>query len=59
MDYCSLKDFFKDLEVYEAILDEEMKEFKTCTIDPIWDLREDLQFWLGENRERLLIGELS
>ncbi|KAK3740895.1 hypothetical protein QZH41_013404 [Actinostola sp. cb2023] len=36
-----------------------MKEFKTCTIDPIWDLREDLQFWLGENRERLLIGEVD
>lgn len=54
----TLKSFFKDLEVYEDILKEETQEFKKCTIDPIKDLQEDLQFWLSENRERLLFGKL-
>ncbi|KXJ15267.1 coiled-coil domain-containing protein 148 [Exaiptasia diaphana] len=58
LNHTSLKEFFHDLEIYEGILDEEMNEFKKCTVDPIWDLREDLQFWLGENRERLLMGDV-
>jgi hypothetical protein len=57
LDYCVLKTFFKDLEIYEEILREEIKVFKKCTIDPVKDLQEDLQFWLGENRERLILGE--
>jgi len=57
LDYTNLKEFYQDLEVYEGILNEEIAEFKKCTIDPVWDLREDLQYWLGENRERLLMGK--
>lgn len=57
LDYTSLKEFFQDLELFEGILSEEAKEFKKCTVDPIWALREDLQYWLGENRERLLMGK--
>lgn len=59
LDSSTLKSFFKDLEIYEDILNEEIQEFKKCTIDPIKDLQEDLQFWLSENRERLLLGEYS
>ncbi|XP_032218323.2 coiled-coil domain-containing protein 148 [Nematostella vectensis] len=55
--YHSIVEFFRELEIYEDLLSEEMKDFKKKTVDPVWDLREDLQFWLGENRERLILGE--
>ncbi|EDO45780.1 predicted protein, partial [Nematostella vectensis] len=56
--YHSIVEFFRELEIYEDLLSEEMKDFKKKTVDPVWDLREDLQFWLGENRERLILGEI-
>lgn len=56
LDYSSIKEFFQDLEIYEEILSEDTNEFKKSTIQPLWDLREDLQFWLGENRDRILMG---
>ena len=59
LDYSSIKEFFKDLEIYEEILNEDTKEFKKNTIQPLWDLKEDVQFWLGENRDRLLMGKLA
>lgn len=59
LDYCSIKEFFKDLETYEEILSEDTREFKENTIQPLWDLREDLQFWVGENRDRILMGLAS
>lgn len=57
LDYSSIKEFFKDLETYEEILSEDTRKFKENTIQPLWDLREDLQFWVGENRDRILMGE--
>ena len=59
LDYSSIKEFFQDLETYEAILTEDTDAFKKSTIQPLWDLREDLQFWLGENRDRILMGQFS
>jgi len=56
LDYSSIKEFFQDLEIYEELLSEDTQEFKKNTIQPLWDLREDLQFWLGENRDRILMG---
>lgn len=56
LDYSSIKEFFQDLEIYEEILSEDTQEFKKSTIQPLWDLKEDLQFWLGENRDRILMG---
>ena len=57
LDYSSIKEFFQDLEIYEEVLSEDSTEFKKSTIQPLWDLREDLQFWLGENRDRILMGQ--
>ena len=54
--YCTIKEFFKELEVLESILNDDMKDFKKNTVEPLWDLREDVQFWLSENRERLIFG---
>ena len=59
LDYSSIKEFFQDLEIFEEILSEDMQEFKKNTIQPLWDLREDLQFWIGENRDRILMGQLT
>lgn len=59
LDYSSIKEFFQDLEIHDEILSEDTKEFKKNTIQPLWDLREDLQFWLGENRDRILMGQLT
>lgn len=56
LDYSSIKEFFQDLEIYEEVLSEDSTEFKKSTIQPLWDLREDLQFWLGENRDRIVMG---
>ena len=58
-DYCTIKEFFKELEILESILSDDIKDFKKNTIEPLWDLREDVQFWLGENRERLILGNLT
>ena len=55
-DYCAIKEFFQELEVFESILDDGMKDFKQNTVEPLWDLREDVQYWLSENRERLILG---
>lgn len=56
-DSSTIKDFFVELERYEQILAVDMMDFKENTIEPIWALREDMQFWLGENRDRLVLGK--
>lgn len=50
---CSL---FEDFEDFEASLDVEFSKFKTSTTEPVWNLREDLQYWLHENMEDLRMG---
>ena len=54
--FYSVKEFYQDLEIYDEILREDTQEFKKNTIQPLWDLREDLQFWIGENRDKILMG---
>ena len=38
------------------MLDVDLAAFKENTVEPVWALREDIQFWLGENRDRLILG---
>lgn len=56
LDPSSVKEFFQDLKIYEEIVSEDFQEFNKNTIQPLWDLREDLQFWIGENRDKILMG---
>lgn len=56
LDSSSVKEFFQDLKIYEDIISEDFQEFNKNTVQPLWDLREDLQFWIGENRDKILMG---
>lgn len=56
LDSSSVKGFFQDLKIYEEIVSEDFQEFNKNTVQPLWDLREDLQFWIGENRDKILMG---
>lgn len=56
LDSSSVKEFFQDLKIYEEIVSEDFQEFNKNTVQPLWDLREDLQFWIGENRDKILMG---
>ena len=56
LDSSSVKEFFQDLKIYEEIISEDFQEFNKNTVQPLWDLREDLQFWIGENRDKILMG---
>ncbi|OWF40924.1 coiled-coil domain-containing protein 148-like [Mizuhopecten yessoensis] len=47
---------YRDFEDYESKLDLDFGTFKTQTAEPIWELREDLQFWLHENMADLKMG---
>ncbi|XP_060080492.1 coiled-coil domain-containing protein 148-like [Ylistrum balloti] len=47
---------YQDFEDYESHLDQEFGKFKTQTAEPVWELREDLQFWLHENMSDLKMG---
>ncbi|XP_033762065.1 coiled-coil domain-containing protein 148-like [Pecten maximus] len=52
----SCTNMFQDFEDYESQLDQEFGKFKTQTAEPVWELREDLQFWLHENMSELKMG---
>lgn len=56
LDSSSVKEFFQDLKIYEDIISEDFQEFNKNTVQPLWDLREDLQFWIAENRDKILMG---
>ena len=49
-----MREFFQDLEIYNEILREDTQDKKN-TVQPLWDPREDLQFWIGENRDKILM----
>ncbi|XP_071157841.1 coiled-coil domain-containing protein 148-like isoform X2 [Mytilus edulis] len=38
------------------VIDIEFAKFKASTTQPVWNLREDLQYWLQENMEDLRMG---
>lgn len=48
---------YEHFDLYEASLDEEFAEFKMNTCDPVWNLREDLQFWIQDNHEGIRMGD--
>ena len=52
-----LKEFFNDVDAYEAMLQEDLHFFKKSTVEPIWDLKDDLEYWLSENRQKLIFGK--
>ncbi|ESO82475.1 hypothetical protein LOTGIDRAFT_169949 [Lottia gigantea] len=47
---------YKDFEYFQDSLNKEFEEFKKQTAEPIWNLREDLEYWLTENKTRLSEG---
>lgn len=54
-DLCS--QIYNDFEYHEAGLDSAFDAFKSDTADPVWNLRDDLRYWLSENREDLKLGD--
>ncbi|XP_078572645.1 coiled-coil domain-containing protein 148-like isoform X2 [Branchiostoma floridae x Branchiostoma japonicum] len=49
--------FFQECEAYNAMLSADTGDFKAATVDPVWDLREDLLYWLQEHAEAISQGE--
>lgn len=47
---------YEDFEDYQASLESDFSKFKQATTEPVWNLREDLQFWLQENMSDLKLG---
>ncbi|GFO50389.1 coiled-coil domain-containing protein 148-like [Plakobranchus ocellatus] len=53
-DICS--QIYKDFDYCDAGLSADFDAFKKATADPVWNLRDDLRYWLTENREELKLG---
>lgn len=47
---------YQEFEDYQSRLESEFTTFKQATTEPVWNLREDLQYWLKENLEDLRLG---
>ncbi|KAK3799506.1 hypothetical protein RRG08_052691 [Elysia crispata] len=47
---------YKDFDYCDAGLSADFGAFKKATVDPVWNLRDDLRYWLTENREDLKLG---
>ncbi|XP_033126936.1 coiled-coil domain-containing protein 148-like [Anneissia japonica] len=45
----SITMFMFDVEDYLEVLEKELKEFKSATLEPVWNLRDDLQAWMSQN----------
>ncbi|PVD29952.1 hypothetical protein C0Q70_09213 [Pomacea canaliculata] len=54
-DICS--HIYHDFEYQEASLSSAFDRFKQDTVEPVWNLRDDLRYWLTENREDLKLGD--
>ncbi|XP_065052658.1 coiled-coil domain-containing protein 148-like [Rhopilema esculentum] len=50
--------YFEITSLIEALKDNRA-DFQESTVQPIFDLREDLQYWVEENREKLILGIAS
>ncbi|XP_064647830.1 coiled-coil domain-containing protein 148-like [Lineus longissimus] len=46
-------------EDYENMLDSNFNDFKAATVDPVWNLREDLQFWMAKYQDEIKNEELA
>ena len=42
--------FFSEIDEYESNLEKEFADFKTNTVDPVWNLRDDLLYWMHQHR---------
>lgn len=47
---------YNDFDYFEAGLSSDFNAFKKATADPVWDLRDDLRYWLTEKREDVKYG---
>ncbi|CAL1528213.1 unnamed protein product [Lymnaea stagnalis] len=47
---------YKDFDYCDAALSSDFDGFKKNTVDPVWCMRDDLRYWLSENREELQYG---
>ncbi|XP_059177319.1 coiled-coil domain-containing protein 148-like isoform X2 [Physella acuta] len=47
---------YKDFDYMEASLSADLDGFKKNTCEPVWNMREDLKYWLAEKREDLKYG---
>lgn len=51
-----LNDLYFEITSMIEVMKDNRHEFQASTVQPLWDLREDLQFWMEENREKLILG---
>ncbi|KAL4222229.1 hypothetical protein ACF0H5_018266 [Mactra antiquata] len=47
---------YEEFEDYQSRLETDFQNFRKATSDPVWELREDLQFWMQENMADLRLG---
>ncbi|KAK6165796.1 hypothetical protein SNE40_022641 [Patella caerulea] len=47
---------YKEFEYYNHRLEHDFESFKKQTAEPLWNLREDLEYWLTENKSNLSEG---
>ncbi|XP_052247226.1 coiled-coil domain-containing protein 148-like isoform X2 [Dreissena polymorpha] len=47
---------YQEFEDYQTGLENDFAQFKKATTEPVWNLREDLQFWMQENMADLRLG---
>ncbi|XP_060598040.1 coiled-coil domain-containing protein 148-like [Ruditapes philippinarum] len=47
---------YQEFEDNQSRLDSDFAAFKKSTTEPVWNLREDLQFWMQENLADLRLG---
>ncbi|WAQ93919.1 CC148-like protein [Mya arenaria] len=47
---------YQEFEDYQNSLETDFNQFKKATTEPVWNLREDLQYWMQENMADLRLG---
>ena len=58
-EFSFLNDLFFEVTSLTEALKDSRAMFEESTIKPLLDLQEDLQCWMGENREKLMLGIAS
>ena len=51
-----MKEFFDEVEEYEDFMEEDYLRFSKNTVQPVWDLMEDIRIWLEENKSKIITG---
>ncbi|XP_041367361.1 coiled-coil domain-containing protein 148-like [Gigantopelta aegis] len=47
---------YQDFEYYKAAIESDFDKFRLDTAVPVWNLREDLTYWMSENKDDLALG---